>query len=552
MSNIYNAIQNVYNMDKTTWQEVLAELYNLVSNVENKFDIFENKFGQLLGKEVTIELKKMYNNGSLATLINGKLLKDIKTEFSEQLDTIQKQRISISNFPKIGNEIDDTNRIQRAINSLTTAGVLFFPYSNTGYKISSTITIPKSGICLLGDNAVIDMTKQNTNQNMFKIINGNNSFIKGFILKCSDAKNGYDSKIECIKIIKANNITIENIDFYNMLYSIKLDYNAETYVQNLTTNNLRSFGGAMFIHMTNLNGWNGSNLHSELDFNSTTQFDHHYYIKCNVKDVQLNNVCCKNSNGGHAIQFNRYVGGVLDAPYGDETAKVENFNVNGLLVENCGSAVMFNSECYEVSINNITAKNLNRTDNGGKGVINFFQGVYGNIMINGINARNVKCLFTVSNNTTNIIDGLSISKSTIIGGCDNTTLYGAIKNLKISDLNIDNVRDNGTTLLFSFAGQNYSNIKFDNLDLTITSTIKRTTDIIRFVTSGNYVFNNCSCRTTSENKSYTLILFSVYGGVSGVNARYNNIELENINTLYNGKYDSVFKTNCIKDNVILP
>ena len=98
MSNIYNAIQNVYNMNKTTWQEVLAELYNLVSNVENKFDLFENKFGQLLGEEVTIELKKMYNNGSLATLINDKLLKDIntkivalKTEVIEQLDTKAKQ-----------------------------------------------------------------------------------------------------------------------------------------------------------------------------------------------------------------------------------------------------------------------------------------------------------------------------------------------------------------------------------------------------------------------------------------------------------------------------
>ena len=97
MSNIYNAIQNLYNMDKTTWQEVLAELYNLVSNVENKFDLFENKFGSLLGKEVTKELKKMYNDGSLssllgkelkkmyddgslAALINDKLLKDINTK----------------------------------------------------------------------------------------------------------------------------------------------------------------------------------------------------------------------------------------------------------------------------------------------------------------------------------------------------------------------------------------------------------------------------------------------------------------------------------------
>ena len=84
MENIYNAIQNVYNMDKTTWQEVLAELYNLVSKVENKFDIFENKFGSLLGEEVTIELKKMYDDGSLGSLINDKLL----TEFREQLDNI--------------------------------------------------------------------------------------------------------------------------------------------------------------------------------------------------------------------------------------------------------------------------------------------------------------------------------------------------------------------------------------------------------------------------------------------------------------------------------
>lgn len=28
--NIYSSVQNLYNMDKTTWQEVLAELYNLV------------------------------------------------------------------------------------------------------------------------------------------------------------------------------------------------------------------------------------------------------------------------------------------------------------------------------------------------------------------------------------------------------------------------------------------------------------------------------------------------------------------------------------------
>ena len=74
MDNIYNAIQNLYNMAKTTWQEVLAELYNLVSKVENKFDLFELKFGSLLGEQVIKELKNwinIYNN--LDTIVEEKV-----------------------------------------------------------------------------------------------------------------------------------------------------------------------------------------------------------------------------------------------------------------------------------------------------------------------------------------------------------------------------------------------------------------------------------------------------------------------------------------------
>lgn len=95
MTNIYNAIQNLYNMDKETWQEVLSEMYTLVNNTSLKFDTFEQKFLLHLGNEVTKELKKMYANGSLASLINDVLLQDInekvdtfKTEVNEQLDNI--------------------------------------------------------------------------------------------------------------------------------------------------------------------------------------------------------------------------------------------------------------------------------------------------------------------------------------------------------------------------------------------------------------------------------------------------------------------------------
>lgn len=81
--NIYNAIQNLYNMDFTTWQEVLAMLYNLVADVEQKFDKLEAKFTLLLGKEVTEALKKMYESGELAEIINQQIFSDLSNKIKD-------------------------------------------------------------------------------------------------------------------------------------------------------------------------------------------------------------------------------------------------------------------------------------------------------------------------------------------------------------------------------------------------------------------------------------------------------------------------------------
>lgn len=40
--NIYNNIQNLYNMDFTTWQEVLAFFYNSIENISMRIDKLEN------------------------------------------------------------------------------------------------------------------------------------------------------------------------------------------------------------------------------------------------------------------------------------------------------------------------------------------------------------------------------------------------------------------------------------------------------------------------------------------------------------------------------
>ena len=89
--NIYNAIQNLYNMDFTTWQEVLAMLYNLVADVEQKFDKLEAKFTLMLGKEVTEAIKKMHESGELAEIINQEIFSDLNNKIekvNEKLDNI--------------------------------------------------------------------------------------------------------------------------------------------------------------------------------------------------------------------------------------------------------------------------------------------------------------------------------------------------------------------------------------------------------------------------------------------------------------------------------
>ena len=46
--NIYSSIQNLYNMDKNTWQEVLAELYNLVYECQTTCENLNNTINLML------------------------------------------------------------------------------------------------------------------------------------------------------------------------------------------------------------------------------------------------------------------------------------------------------------------------------------------------------------------------------------------------------------------------------------------------------------------------------------------------------------------------
>ena len=75
--NIYNSVQNLYNMDKTTWQEVLAELYNLVYQCQETCNNLNN----------TINLMLPYNKIVLISANNKqfKLIVDDEGNLSTEL-----------------------------------------------------------------------------------------------------------------------------------------------------------------------------------------------------------------------------------------------------------------------------------------------------------------------------------------------------------------------------------------------------------------------------------------------------------------------------------
>ena len=200
MSNIYNAIQNVYNMDKTTWQEVLAELYNLVSNVENKFDIFENKFGQLLGKEVTKELKKMYDDGSLSSLINDKLVNN-------------SNEVSVANFGAIGDGItDDTNSFLNAINyCLTNKKILLIP---SGVFLVNLELTNCNGLYIKGTGYNDTVLKSISDKPTLKIF-GETLSSRVIWVKLENFRIDGDKKSTCLELVNCQNFTLTDVRLQN-------------------------------------------------------------------------------------------------------------------------------------------------------------------------------------------------------------------------------------------------------------------------------------------------------------------------------------------------
>lgn len=69
--NIYNGIQNLYNAKAETWEEVLSQLYNLMSDIEQKNNNLNERFELLLSNQFEELTKQLTEDGTLNHIIRN-------------------------------------------------------------------------------------------------------------------------------------------------------------------------------------------------------------------------------------------------------------------------------------------------------------------------------------------------------------------------------------------------------------------------------------------------------------------------------------------------
>ena len=235
--NIYNAIQNLYNMDFKTWQEVLAQLYNLVADVEQKFDKLEAKFTLMLGKEVTEAIKKMHESGELAEIINQEIFSDLNNKIDEIRDSIL--NTLNDEIGRVDKDIESVN--ERLNNKVNKNEIYLSDYNNSDIDdIKSALELSE----LNGKNVIFDTRTYNVEENI--ILNGVNCDFRNGTINLNGNSlilENNSSLINCNVvnggvILRNGKNRIDNITIRNFTTALKLDVgNYESFISNIRLEN---------------------------------------------------------------------------------------------------------------------------------------------------------------------------------------------------------------------------------------------------------------------------------------------------------------------------
>ena len=224
----YSLLNRVYGYDDYTQQEINSKLIQkideVIDNCNTAYEFIEWMKNEGLPDEVIKTLVQWKEDGTLDTIINQKILGDInnkvdtfkeevnnnvnnfKTEFNSKLDIIA-NCVYVESFEKIAPEVDDTARLQRAIDYAGENRLKLVCKGSNYFECSSTINITNY-FDLDFSKAYL---KSNAGVGINITVNGSTPIqckIKNLMIDCQNCNTGMS--------VNARRVYLENIYFFNI------------------------------------------------------------------------------------------------------------------------------------------------------------------------------------------------------------------------------------------------------------------------------------------------------------------------------------------------
>lgn len=222
--------------------------------------------GQGLNESVSQELLNRINDGTIGSLINGTLLKEINDNVTILSDIVDKKASKVFVTPEeygaYGDGVhDDTISIQSALNQNKDV------YLGQNYLISDELIVTSNNISIHGGGKLY-IPSSITLKSIIKLVNSNNVVIKDLKLYSINDKapiipnghvtrpNAVSSNIAGIHIIKSSNIKCQNLEFNSMLFDFHIidEYSSNSFsnnnitIENIISNEAQS---GVLMGMTN-------------------------------------------------------------------------------------------------------------------------------------------------------------------------------------------------------------------------------------------------------------------------------------------------------------
>lgn len=519
--------QTVNNIDNVNVSDI--KTYSN-KKIEEKFKGVNAQFNTIESKNNSIFINVLYPPVPLTALKN-----DGVTDNSGKLS-------SIIEFIKVNN----------------TNATIFFPSQGKYFMNKVRIDLPNIDLTIYGDNSKIVSNNQFTEADIFSIININNISVKGIDFEVMNIIDGFDSNIVFLGIYNANIVNINSINTIKTKYTLKInwtntaDINMQNVVNKLITNNITASNVRGFMHVCNIKSWNGYNLDVNMSFKTNINpLNVAFYMRTRCNNVNLSNIKVLNCSGA-VFHFNRkdYTGGLIDVPLGTSGFEDTNININNIICENIGRLLDFNSETYNISINNCKVKN--QTNKGA--IIYVYQGKCDTLLLNNFECDDIERLIYFEDGNAGV-DNIIISNGVIKGKLKSlVACYGNVGNITFSNIcfkEIDSDLNTGS-ILFRFYGT-WKVINLNNIDIYIGTNVNRVTDCIRFGSNtigftGKVYINNFNLIRPVKN-DYDVIAFA-FGIVTNTFIKIDNSSVENANLFDSNVNYSITKVNnCFVSNL---